>query len=281
LIHVESGVVRWTSPLQEKVFTLCFSANGANVLGVGERCVVWRADTGDVRLQIGDEACGIDSAALSPDGERLCVSETRYEIKGPVHTAVASSYWLIEVSTGRRLAEVVVGRKRSSGSLAKARFSPNGKTVLVVDPTGPTAYLADAETGKIKNPLGTLSDGSVWGVEFHPDGRILVSTSKGLGIWDASTGDRTELIEEFANLRHFAFSAKGDRVATSGAGALRLHDGARLTELAILTDGVESFAEIPAFIAGDEQILAGRNSRYPASPHELLRLAGSLLDAAC
>jgi len=69
-----------------------------------------------------------------------------------------------------------------------ACFSPDGKYIAIACSNG-TIKIVDNETGKLIHSLEGHTD-QVSIVEFNPDGRMLLSTSKSsTNIWDIITGN--------------------------------------------------------------------------------------------
>ena len=132
-----------------------------------------------------------------------------------------------------RLWDVNIGQQiRTFGidlySTANFVFSPDGKTL--VSATGAShvdrkehvmnIYFWNADTGEL---LRTLSGhtGGVKDVSFHPDGKILASTSADLTVrlWDVNTGQQIRTLTghtDMQGLMSIAFSPDGNMLVTGG-----------------------------------------------------------------
>lgn len=123
---------------------------------------------------------------------------------------------------GRDPAEVFLAPGGSPGCLA---FAAEGE--LVVAGWGSTVALSDAGRGRMLR-LFYGHDGTVLGVAFSPDGRMLASVSDDgvLRIWAAETGQaRAELAGHQGRAQGVAFAPDGLTLASAGEdGTIRLWD---------------------------------------------------------
>ena len=154
----------------------------------------------------------MDQVVFSPDGTRLA-SIAPFE---------STKVW--DVESGRLLTTL----PGKPGILrADAAFSPDGRlivtTALPATLTGPAA-VRDAATGK---PLFTLGDltGEIVSVAFSPDGRFLLTASRGdpTRVWEIASGRAVlELRGHTGETNVAAFSPDGRWIVTGGRDGLAL-----------------------------------------------------------
>ena len=123
------------------------------------------------------------SAEFSPDGKRIVTASEGGEAR----------VW--DAQTGQSLTKPL----QHPGAVYSARFSPDGKRIVTVSGDEPpyvgsgfidtTVRVWDAQTGKpLTKPL--KADGSVLSAQFSPDGKRIVTGSRGgeARVWDAQSG---------------------------------------------------------------------------------------------
>jgi serine/threonine protein kinase len=114
------------------------------------------------------------------------------------------------------------------GSVNRAEFSPDGKSVLSASDDH-TARIWDVISGEARTPP-LQHTGAVYHAAFSADGRWVVTASADYtaGVWDASTGKpRTPSLRHAASVNYAAFSPDGSRVLTvSDDKTARLWDAA-------------------------------------------------------
>jgi WD40 repeat protein len=175
---------------------------------------VWDFATGKEIRRISCDAPGI---SLAPDDRTL---------------ATAGEDVLIwDVETGKRLGGI--GPKRSPGSRGfnSVRFSPDGKTLAVVD--HPTVILCDARTGKERQRLKRNEVFWVWfSIAFSPDSKWLITGGSGyrqphpinkdfvveLKLWDVGTGkEERSFAAPQGKLESFAIAPDGKTIAVANS----------------------------------------------------------------
>lgn len=120
-----------------------------------------------------------------------------------------------------RLWEVPSGRQRAlvySELFWRARFSPDGKNLLVVSRRANQAQLRDAESLAVTGPP-LRHESYVSDAAFSPDGRSIATASldRTARVWDARTGEPVTPPLPHANeVRCLAFSPDGKMLATGG-----------------------------------------------------------------
>jgi WD40 repeat protein len=221
-----------------------FIAGGVALLAVDNLVRSWplplRDNRGRIWAKIGS---GIEMAALSPDGVRLCVYRRN------TARSTVSCYTMPDCTS----AWMCYGT--SAGDATAMAFSPDGSTLLIGDYCGQVVF-RNAATGKAKQKLScdileskavALSpDGRtlawagaghlrMWRLNpltelvhhylgrthflslvFHPSGRFLASANGDgkIDFWDAQTGQHQQAYDwKVGKLNDVVFDATGDRAA--------------------------------------------------------------------
>jgi RNA polymerase sigma factor (sigma-70 family) len=137
--------------------------------------------------------------AYSPDGRRLAY---RHE----------KTLRVYELPEGRESLRVPVG----DSGVQEAAFSPDGKTIAVVDITD-TVHIFDANDGKVVRRL-TKAGERLFSLVFSPDGRYLAAnswkddTTAGRTIvWDVNSGKEVRSVESPRGNRHAAAISHDNR----------------------------------------------------------------------
>jgi WD40 repeat protein/tRNA A-37 threonylcarbamoyl transferase component Bud32 len=140
------------------------------------------------------------SIALTPDGRSLITTST----VGVV------TWWDLATRRQTRTLEVPEGYR----ALA---LSPDGRTAAIGLDDG--LELVDLRTGAVHESRGTLASNPIW-VVFGPDGRTIVSTSRGgtVTLWDAATLIPTETLRGHSDsVWQPVFSPDGRTLYTASA----------------------------------------------------------------
>jgi WD40 repeat protein len=212
---------------------------------------VWDIASGKKRRTIETKANYFRSVALSPDGRRLAWIEGRVDkpeearlvdlSADAVPRAVASDQRYLRfvmfspdaktlATTGlidARFWDASTGRERGrtrgvSSTFASLRgvFSPDGKTLAMVDWDLRAVHLWDVATGSLRaEPAGHTS----WpgAIDFSPDGRC-VATGGGFGdnifVWDLATAEPLLRSSPVGRVQTCAFSADGRTLFTCSTG---------------------------------------------------------------
>jgi WD40 repeat protein len=140
----------------------------------------------------------INTAAFSPDGKRVAT------------TTAEGITRIWDTTSGRPL----TSRMRLGGSIVPV-FSPDGQKLVTAGYGSPARIWAvriwDTTTGRLlTKPM--VHENNVVDASFSPDGRLLLTRSRGAYLWDTATGERiAELLPEAAAA---TFGPAGRQVAT-------------------------------------------------------------------
>jgi WD40 repeat protein len=156
---------------------LIFHPDGTRLIVKGDTSVVvWDLTTAQPIRTFNREGRRADSAALSPDGQRLAVAWYN------------SGLTVLDLSTGQEVLTIP-----DNGLLGRATFSPDGQRLATVGFDG-RMKLWDAATGE---ELLAFDGRDVVGcLAFSPDGGRLVTGHAGrnltVQVWDTATGRRLD-----------------------------------------------------------------------------------------
>ena len=141
----------------------------------------------------------IDSASISPSGDRLVVTSNLFS------TEVA----VVDLETG----EAIISLEGHEDDVSFADFSPDGKRIVTAS-DDKTARVWDAATGKQTLNLAGHS-ARVRYATYSADGRKIATTSDDgtIKVWDARSGEETLTIETSATrATNVSFSPDGKRI---------------------------------------------------------------------
>jgi WD40 repeat protein len=214
---------------------------------------LWRADSGKVIADLHGGHGSLDAVAFSPDGSRVAlVVYGRKEIE------------IRNARTGRHLFDLE-GHDRPATSV---QFSADGTLILAA--FGDCWYLADSQTGKLRQQVAAGAGGDLELARLSPDGRLVVTArAVQAQLWDAQTGSLIAGLDHKAAIASAAFSPDGRRLLTASWDEMaRLWDaktGARLATFHGHTDRLKSAAFSPDgsfFLTASED---GAAKLYPAT----------------
>jgi len=201
------------------VNSIAFSPDGtALIMATGDdyggEDATWLYDavTGELLTRIPGETDIVQSAAFHPDGTQLvCAYGNHLEVwvADPSHTATTAERW-------RRTAAPPLCRLRQS--LARPVGDPTGRW----DPAkwGPRRWDRHRFGFRGSDQAFFALDPTIFTVEWHPDGTLLVSASSDevARIWDAQQGQLCQTLSgHTAAVRTARFSPDGTQVLTASA----------------------------------------------------------------
>ena len=170
-----------------------------------------------VRLTLKGHDRPVQSAAYSPDGQRIVTGSWDYTAK----------VW--DAQSGKELM-TLIGHDRGVRSAA---YSSDGQRIVTAG--GKTAKVWEAQTGK---ELMTLKGhGSrVQSATYSPDGRRIVTAGdKTAKVWEAQTGQELMTLTGHAVMvTSVAYSADGQRIVTAGGKTAKVWDANMGKELMTL-----------------------------------------------
>lgn len=130
---------------------------------------IWQADTGESATPPMPHGAAVSSAHFSPDGRRLVSSDTDARL------------WLWEAAEGRPMAEPT--RLESAGPI---QLRADGGLLAMAGADGGLRVLETATLQPVASPM--FHDGIMHSVAFSLDGRRVVGTADGAGVWDVPLG---------------------------------------------------------------------------------------------
>jgi WD40 repeat protein len=183
-----------------------FHPDGKTIAGVTHTggIKVWDVATRAVKIGLPDGDGGHD-LAFNPDGSLLANGGTK---SGEVRLSDPASGKTVRAITD------------STGSAVS--FSPDGKTIAVVDADGKNSMqLWDVATARSKAVFDRADDGlTISHALYHPDGKTIAVWGQGnfVQLWDVETRRiRATVIGAAGRIETVAFDGKGERIACGGA----------------------------------------------------------------
>jgi len=131
-------------------------------------------------------------------------------------------------------------------------ISPDGK-ILVIGTSKGFIYIRNLENGALLKSIRG-HDMAIWGVDYSPDGMLLVSGAddEKIKIWDTSDWEILETIDTGGFITDVVFSPDGSKIASSinsregsRVGLWDLSNGTLLESIPLLSYGVDSVAFSP------------------------------------
>jgi WD40 repeat protein len=200
-----SGEVRQTISASGSIGSVAFSPPGDLLAAGGDdfHIRLWDVDSGELLHDLEGHTNWLGTMAFSPDSRLLATG------------SLADGVLLWDVASGQLLHTLPGGRQ--------VTFSPDGSELAVMDWDRVQFY--EATTGQLLRTLAGYS-GSVTGMAFSPDGRMLASTGQGskiVRLWDVQRGELSHTIEGDEYLTSVAFSPDG-RILAWGGTDVQLYD---------------------------------------------------------
>jgi RNA polymerase sigma factor (sigma-70 family) len=241
-VDMENGTSKRVWRLPPNLDFLGASADGRRVvLGAGHRVELWDTTTGQrlrgLPVRVGG-GCGpgtppVHSALISPDGRSvagICYAASCFHVQ--VWDANEGRLlWHDQFRRNDSFRNWKFGRKLPSGS-PHVRFSPDGKTLALLDDESHVLHVRDCRTGKEVRRWGSLNAGESYAWAFAPGGNrlVVVRPQRGLSILvHTGAGARTDydVETEYPEARGalFAFARGGKVLLLAGAdGKLGVYD---------------------------------------------------------
>ncbi|MGE0238555.1 MAG: caspase family protein [Parvibaculaceae bacterium] len=183
-----------------RVRTVAFSPDNAFVLtaSTDRTLKLWDARSGRLAQVLAGHTDAVLSAAFSPDG-RLVISGSK-----------DGSLQLWDTASGRQL-DTFTGHPSGVSSVA---FSSDGHTIMSGGDDG-TIFLWDL-TFADRRTLETFP-GTIRSLAFSPDGRLAVSASSHVRVWDVASGTLLKAFDyHLDGVASVAFSPDGQRILSGG-----------------------------------------------------------------
>ena len=202
------------------------AGGGPRLSSAGGKLRLWDSKTGEFLKILHGHEGSVNSVAFSPDGSRIVSGDDGLLVE----------YWgtvrIWDSSSGKSLHNL----RGHQSAVSSVAFSPDGTRVASGSMDG-TVRLWDAEGGAHLATLSGLEGEppeeiprALWwkgqgprSVEFSPDGRYVAwggggipsLQTKGLQVWDVSTGDARAVLTREAPAYSVTFSPDGKRLAFS------------------------------------------------------------------
>ena len=281
-----------------------FSGDGRTLASVGDKLLLWDVTSGQLaRDLLAEHGGGVGAVVISPDGRFVAAGSSDGRIRlwhaesaefigeleghhGPVSAlafapgerasvlASAGSDRTIRLWDLEAREQLAVFR-RHLGKVRALAFSPGGATLASAG-TDRQLYLWNVEA-RDPSPLGRASPsvGSVYGLEFSPDGRLLVvGASQGaVHFLDARTLKSARSRIRGALIRDLDLSPDGKLLAIVTVGGVDLWDvgeGRRIGRL-----GAARYEAVSFVLDGEALVAGGRGSGIRFWSTRTLREIGS------
>ena len=255
----------------------------------------WDAATGDEIAATKAADVYVLGAALSLDGSRLAVScastnrtSGRIEVLDTATGALVASIpvnsfsieslafdpagqtvmWVDNSQGIAKIADARTGAIRKSRRMfdgdsimcSRVAWSPDGRTVAVVNPFQPTLDILDAQSLQPVRQWQHGHNNYVWSVAFSPDGRrILTAARDGIvRVWDAATSRRLhDLVGHGNHVLCAVYSPDNKRIASGGKDHnIRIWDAETFEQVARL-GGHGDYIHSLAWRADSQQLISG------------------------
>lgn len=252
------------------VTSVAFSPNGQYILTASASSAespagiakLWNATTGAEVRSFKGSVGDIECVAFSPDGQNCLIG---------IDDGI-----VFNVAAG---AEVCKLENTWGFDICSAAFSPDGRYIVVAKKNHDTAYLCDAQSGRVLVAFSRHSE-MINSVAFCPDGRYIITGSddETAKLWDASTellktpkelivpaitwdGPTRKELRTFSGhtsrVQSVAFSPDGCRVLTGSVdGSAKLWDVATGREILTFTQTIFSIGSV-AFSPDGRYIITG------------------------
>jgi WD40 repeat protein len=215
LLQAESGKPTriFNLPTATTIASIALSGDGTQVIAGenGPRIQVWDLSAARLARTIETEIERIYSLGMSPDGQRVVVSDgLKFELR--------------EVATGRLIRTF----DRGDQDLRPVVPSPDVRLILAPNPDDGSLGLWDVEDGRLVRGLAGDLKGASWAA-FSGDGRLLATDGepRSVRIFDVATGQLVRTLkglEEAARPVGFSFDGRRILVASGDTPGTRLVD---------------------------------------------------------
>jgi WD40 repeat protein/DNA-binding winged helix-turn-helix (wHTH) protein len=184
-----------------EVRSAAFSSNGLHILTASydETVRIW--NTAGRLLGVIHSGNSIQSAAFSPDGQRIVTASANPASPTVQVWRTADSHLLATL-------------RGHTNSINYAEFSPDGQRIVTASSDN-TARVWNALDGRLL--VTVYHDGGVWHATFSPDGRRIVTASYDhtARVWNTADGHLLATLHHEGRVAHVCFSPDGLRIITA------------------------------------------------------------------
>ncbi len=242
------------------VYWLAYSPDGKTIATASQDKTIklWDGQTGKYRATLKGHKEKVNCVAFSPDGTTLASAS---------HDATLV-LWDVATAGSKAVLDMP---KEGSGKVPQeamwVTYSPDGKTLAIVEGGYGNLRLWDATTGNLKKTMPQEADRVAPGVKVHmlrpvfsPDGKTLAAgASDKVGrLWDVATGKVRAVLQHDYPVLAAVFSPDGRTVATAGEeDSVKLWDSATGKIKATLKEQPYSGAHAAAFSPDGRTIATG------------------------